>query len=59
MENNCYILFLWSEHNDIRINYMLTKLTEKLNFLKTNNVVKNMIILECKDHIATHKKNPF
>ena len=47
MENNSYILFLCSEYNDIKINLMLTKLTEQITLFQKKNIVQNMKILVC------------
>ena len=45
MENDYYILLLYSEYKDIKINLMLTKLTEQITLFQTNNMLKNIKIL--------------
>ena len=55
MNNTYYILFTCSEHNYIKINTILTKLT-KIEYFSNNIIAKNIKILAGKDNIETYKK---
>ena len=54
--NTYYILFTCSEHNYIKINTILTKLTKQIEHFSNNIIAKNIKILGCKDNIETYKK---
>ena len=57
MENNTYyILFTCSEFNDIKIESILTSLSNQIENYPFNSKKKNIKILVCKDHIETHIK---
>ena len=52
-----YVLFTCSEHNDIKINLMLTKLTKQFEHFQKNIAAQNMKFWVGKDHIETlHNK---
>ena len=61
MNDTYYILFTCSENNDIKINLMLTSLSNQIEEYTTtaaDEQKKTIKILVCKDHIETHiKKN--
>ena len=44
MNNTYYILFTCSEHNDIKINHILTKLTKQIEHFSNNIIAKNIKI---------------
>ena len=56
MNNTYYILFTCSEHNDFKINRILTELTKQIEHFSNNIIAKNIKILACKDNIETYKK---
>ena len=56
MNNIYYILFTCSEHNHVKINTILTKLTKQIEHFSNNIIAKNIKILACKDNIETYKK---
>ena len=49
-----YILFTSSEYNDIKIESILTSLSNQIENYPFNSKKKNIRILVCKDHIETH-----
>ena len=59
MNDTYYILFTCSENNNIKINLLLTSLSnqiEEYNTPTTDEQKKTIKILVCKDHIETHIK---